>query len=33
MKKAIAFVLGLWLCMAALTAAGGSEGDPLISRS
>lgn len=33
MKKAIAFVLGLWLCAAALTAAGGSAGDPLISRS
>lgn len=33
MKKAIAFVLGLWLCAAALTAAGGSGGDPLISRS
>lgn len=33
MKKTAALVLGLLLCLAALTAAGGSGGDPLISRS
>lgn len=33
MKKATALLLGLLLCLTALTAAGGSQGDPLISLS
>lgn len=33
MKKATSLLLGLLLCLAVLTAAGGSQGDPLISLS
>lgn len=33
MKKATALLLGLLLCLTALTAAGGTQGDPLISLS
>ena len=33
MKKATSLLLGLLLCLAALAASGGSQGDPLISLS